>query len=184
MAYKKQILERYQKINDETYVEPLKSNIFTSIGDIDDVICEKNTLEIHNSLLRYENIKLIKENKVLKSKLEDKIEEKKQEINYWETIHWEMIEELKFSEWLYEKENNTKENKTSNKRKVDNTYTQEIKEVKKAKVIIETSIHSTIKTKTSKTQNDDIIVIYDSDETEEENDNYHSQTAIINFDSD
>ena len=191
MAYKKQMLEKYLNLC-ESKKEPLelpyKSNDFSSI---DDIICEKNTLEIHNSLLRYQNIKLIKENKVLKSKLEDKIEEKKQEINYWETIHWEIIEELKFSEWLYNTQDlenpAQKYSEKTKKRKSDeggvtyytHTHTQENKKVKVAESL---TLHNSTHYKKVIEKEKDVIVIYDSDETETDDEIYDKNVCIIDLD--
>ena len=193
MAYKKQMLEKYLNLCEskkESLELPYKSNDFSSI---DDIICEKNTLEIQNSLLRYQNIKLIKENKVLKSKLEDKIEEKKQEINYWETIHWEMIEGLKFSEWLYDTQDLEnpvrKYSEKTNKRKSNegvvaytthtdtytdtythtNTHTHK-QESKKVKIAESITLHNPASYQKIKEKEKDVIVIYDSDETESDDD--------------
>ena len=193
MAYKKQMLEKYlnlYKSKKEPQELPYKTNDFSSI---DDIICEKNTLEIQNSLLRYENIKLIKENKLLKTKLEDKIEEKKQEINYWETIHWEMIEELNFSEWLYNKKDlvnpSRKYSKKTNKRKSSegdiiyntHTHTQESKKVKVTESLtLPNSTH--YKKVIEKEKEKDVIVIYDSDETETDDEIYDKKVCIIEFD--
>ena len=165
MAYKKQMLEKYlnlhesqQELHQASHVLPYMSNVF---GSIDDIICEKNTLEIQNSLLRYENLKLIKENKLLKSKLQTNIEEKKQEMKFLEFVEWEMSEGINYRECVY----NT--SYFSNKRKVDTIDTHEIKKIK---VINEISISNrrtsniTTNVQTSK-KNDDVIVIYDSDET-------------------
>jgi hypothetical protein len=121
MAYKKQILEKYKQSIHKSKELPYKYNIFDTI----------DTLENHISLLRYQNIKLIKKNKDLK-----------QEINYWETMHWELIEDIKYSEFLYNKINTT-----SNKRKLYNTYM-------KAPQII---------TKIKKQKTNNVIIIYDSD---------------------
>ena len=195
MAYKKQMLEKYlnlhesqQELYQDSHDLPYKSNNF---GSIDDIICEKNTLEIQNSLLRYENIKLIKENKLLKSKLQTNIEEKKQEMKFLEFVEWEMSEGINYRECLY----NT--SYFSNKRKVDTTDThdthdtqdtQDIHEIKKIKVINEISMSNrrtsiiTTNVQTSKKFND-VIVIYDSDETntdvEDNSDTYHRNPTSI-----
>jgi hypothetical protein len=202
MAYKKQMLEKYlnlhesqhesqQELHQVSHELPYKSNNF---GSIDDIICEKNTLEIHNSLLRYENFKLLKENKLLKTKLQTNIEEKKQEMKFLEFVEWEMTEGINYRECLY----NT--SYFSNKRKVDtidthDTHdTQDTHEIKKIKVIneismsnrrtsiITTNVQTSKTSKTSKKSND-VIVIYDSDETDtdvEDNSNtYQRNTTSI-----
>jgi len=172
MAYKKQMLEKYLNLHEsqqELYQDsqdlPYKSNNF---GSIDDIICEKNTLEIQNSLLRYENLKLIKENKLLKSKLQTNIEEKKQEMKFLEFVEWEMSEGINYRECIYNTSN------FSNKRKVDTTDlhdthdTHDTHEIKKIKVINEISMsnrRTSIITTNVQTSND-VIVIYDSDETD------------------
>ena len=192
MAYKKQMLEKYlnlhesqQELHQVSHDLPYKSNNF---GSIDDIICEKNTLEIQNSLLRYENLKLIKENKLLKSKLQTNIEEKKQEMKFLEFVEWEMSEGINYRECLY----NT--SYFSNKRKVDTTDlhdTHDTHEIKKIKVINEISMSNrrtsiiTTNIQTSKTskKSNDVIVIYDSDETntdvEDNSDTYQRNTTSI-----
>ena len=125
MAYKKQILEKYKQSIHKSKELPYKSNNFDTI----------DTLKNHISLLRYQNFKLINKNKDLKQEI-------KQDIKYWEPMHWELIEDIKYSEFLYNKINTT-----SNKRKLYNTY------MKKPKKI----------TKIKKQKTNNVIVIYDSD---------------------
>ena len=131
---------------------------------------EFNSLVIHNSILRYQNIKLIKENTQLQHKLKQKIT--------CDTMHWEIIEEIKFCEWLHDKQNLEnpvhKCNENSNKRKsnegVTVTHTQTYTQVrKKVKVSTVSSLQSTQPPSPYQKREEkekDVIVIYDTDETE------------------
>ena len=113
MSYKKYILEKYKSNHN---VAPLYHEIKLLQYMINDIISEKNTLEIQNSLLRYQKFKLIKEKQNLEDKLEKKLElelelelenDLHQNINY-NQMHWEVFEELEFSVWLYDKKNKRK----------------------------------------------------------------------------
>ena len=136
---------------------------------------ELNSLVIHNSILRYQNMKLIKENTQLQHKLKQKIT--------CDTMHWEIIEEIKFCEWLHDKQNLEnpahKCNEISNKRKSSEgvtvthtqTYTQVRKKVKMSAVssiqsIKSTQLPSPYQKREEKEKEKDVIVIYDTDETE------------------
>jgi len=128
-----------------------------------------NSLVIHNSILKYQNIKLIKENIQLQHKLKKKIT--------CDSMHWEIIEELKFCEWLYKKqdlENPARkyDGEKSNKRKsnegciISNTYTQTHKKIKVGLLLstpppLPPSHYHKLEEKDK-----DIVVIYDTDETE------------------
>ena len=129
---------------------------------MDDIISEKNTLEIQNSLLRYQTIKLTKE----KIELQDKLQHNKMHNKINTTMmNWEMLEELKFENLLYNKMNNA--SNTSKKRKslisVEKTMNElnnDIQQQKKQKIQVK---KTTIITPPIEKE---VIVIYDSDETE------------------
>lgn len=168
---KKYILDKYIKSQDidtrtDTYsISYEKPPIFQK--------SELNSLVIHNSILRYQNMKLIKENTQLQHKLKQKIT--------CDTMHWEIIEEIKFCKWLHDKQNLEnpahKCNENSNKRKSNEgvtvthtqTYTQVRKKVKVSAVSAVSSIQSTQLPSPYQKREEkekDVIVIYDTDETE------------------
>ena len=110
MSYKKYILEKYMQI----HISQEKEELEKLKNIIDDITTEKNSIEIHNSILRHQNIKLTKSNK----QLQDKIN------NFY--VNWEIIEEVNFDNWIYDntQNQNVKENMKENmKRKIsDITY--------------------------------------------------------------
>lgn len=110
MSYKKYILEKYMQI----HISQEKEELEKLKNIIDDITTEKNSIEIHNSILRHQNIKLTKSNK----QLQDKIN------NFY--VNWEIIEEVNFDNWIYDntQNQNVKENVKQNiKRKIsDITY--------------------------------------------------------------
>lgn len=184
MAYKKQILEKYKKMSEndlqynlEDY--PHKTNKF---DNIDDIICENKTIVIHNSTLKYKNINFITENILLQEKLKQK--------HNCDTMNWEIIEEMKFCEWLYDKENGIDicVSKNTHKRKsdvgVNVTHTQQNKKVK---VIEETheiqETHETQSYNKTEEKEKDVVVIYDSDktDTDDDEDNIHNENNVIDF---
>jgi len=158
MSYKKYILEKYIKsMQNDT---PTSHEIESFKSTINEIISEKKTLEMQNSLLRYKNIKLIKEKKNLESKLINTLHAEKtlkEKINY-AIMNWEMIEELDFCDWLYHKENNISKisGSTKNKRKLnDRMNINENHYIKKQK-------------KNENDESDNVTILYDSDETETE----------------
>jgi hypothetical protein len=155
--YKKQILERYKKMNDpEVQNEPHKSNKFDNLNNCNQISYKNKILKIYNSPLINKKPKLMKP-KLMKPKLQ--IVEKKN----MDTMHWEIIEEITYSDFLY-----NKYKKNSKKHKVDNTYVENYKDITdkliKSKKLNELFI---VKTKVFSVNND-VIINYDSDETETE----------------
>lgn len=153
---------------------------------------ELHSLVIHNSILQYQNMKLIKENTQLQHKLKQKIT--------CDSMHWEIIEEIKFCEWLHHKQDLEKpahkkqdlENpahKFSKKRKSDecdvmsntHTHTQENKKVKVGVSLVTPPPSHYYKLEE---KDKDVVVIYDTDETETDDENYDKKIGIIHFDSD
>ena len=111
MSYKKYILEKY--INSMQNDTLTSHEIESFKSTINEIISEKKTLEMKNSLLRYKNIKLIKEKQNLEDKLLNTLHAEKtlkEKINY-AIMNWEMIEELDFCDWLYHKQIRIKQNK-------------------------------------------------------------------------
>ncbi len=144
MSYKKYILEKYIKsMQNETSI----SNEIEMLKDIMvDIISEKTTLELQNSLLIYQNDKLIKEKQMLENKIKS--------INY-NQIHWNIYEELEFNNWIYDKEHNKND-------KNDKPYKNH-----KRKLHDENDEYQYKKHKHDENDEiDEITVIYDSDETE------------------
>jgi hypothetical protein len=167
MSYKKYILEKYiksQETEETEETEETKELEEIELQEIErlkkmmnDIISEKNTLEIQNSLLRYQTIKLTKEKIELQDRLHKKINST--------MMNWEMLEELKFENLLYNKMNNA--SNTSKKRKsllnvekIINELNKDSQQQKKQKT---QSKKTTIITPPTKKE---ISVIYDSDETE------------------
>jgi hypothetical protein len=163
MSYKKYILEKYIKSQKTEETESQEIERLKMM--MDDIISEKNTLEIQNSLLRYQTIKLTKE----KIELQDKLQHNKMHNKINTTMmNWEMLEEIKFENLLYNKMNNA--SNTSKKRKslisvektineLNNDSQQQKKQkIQKIQVKKTTIITPPIEKK--------VIVIYDSDETE------------------
>jgi hypothetical protein len=165
MFYKKQILERYKKSNVLTKDEPPKSNNFDNCNNCNQIIYKNKILKIYNSPLINKNPILMKP-KLVKPKLQ------LVETSIMDTMHWEILEEITYSDFLY-----NKYKKKSKKHKVDNTYVEDYKDIKDIK-------HKLKKLKKSKKLNEnlivrtqvfaidnDVIIKYDSDETETEDEN-------------
>ena len=167
------------KNNTPTYheIESFKSTI-------NEIISEKKTLEIQNSLLRYKNIKLIKEKQNLECKLVNTLHAEKtlkEKINY-AIMNWEMIEELDFCDWVYHKENNISKisGSTKNKRKLsnrmsinkhqyDHEYENEYENEYEYEYENEYDHQYIKKQKKNKSdESDNVTILYDSDETETE----------------
>jgi hypothetical protein len=192
---KKYMLEKYIKSKEiDTFTDTdthrdTCANIYYRVYDTQPIFQESelSSLVIHNSILRYQNIKLIKENTQLQHKLKEK--------RMCDTMHWEIIEEIKFCEWLHDKQDlehpARKCNENSNKRKSNegvtvthtqihtqtqthtHTHTQTHTQVrKKVKVSAVSSIQSIQSTQPPtpyqkrEEKEKDVIVIYDTDETE------------------
>lgn len=178
-------------------------NTLTPTPTFFDMMSENHTLIMHNSILKYQNIKLVKENTILQSKLKKKM--------LCDTMHWEIIEEINFCEWLNNKQDlenlPRKCSEKTNKRKSDegvtvtqiHTHTQESKKVKitssSSSSSSSTSLTSTastppptpLPTPSQKIKEKDVIIIYDSDETDTDNDddyNKYNKVGIIHFNSD
>jgi len=150
MLYKKQILERYNKMNDHKLQdEPPKSNEFDNCDNCNQSRHKNKILKIYNSPLIYKKSILMK-HKVRKPKLQY-VELKDSDTD---NMHWEIIEEITYSEFLYNKYK-------SKKCKLNNTYIEENKKSKKIK-------KSFISINEAFVKNDDVIINYDSDETETE----------------
>ena len=170
MSYKKYILEKYIKSMENN--TPTSHEIESFKSTINEIISEKKTLEIQNSLLRYKNIKLIKEKKNLECKLVNTLHAEKtlkEKINY-AIMNWEMIEELDFCDWVYHKENNISKisGSTKNKRKLSNRMS-----INKHQYDHENENeydHQYIKKqkKNDSYESDNVTILYDSDETETE----------------
>ena len=176
-------------------VEDDNTLTLTSTPTFFDMMSENHTLIMHNSILKYQNIKLVKENTILQSKLKQKM--------LCDTMHWEIIEEIKFCEWLNNKQDlenlPRKCSEKIKKRKSDegvtvtqihsHTHTQESKKVK---ITVSTStppstpLLTPLLTPSQKMKEKDVIIIYDSDETDTDNDddNKYNKVGIIHFDSD
>ena len=115
-------------------VEDENTPTLTSTPTFFDMMSENHTLIMHNSILKYQNIKLVKENTILQSKLKKKM--------LCDTMHWEIIEEIKFCEWLNNKQDlenlPLKCSEKTKKRKSDegvtvtqiHSHTQESKKIK------------------------------------------------------
>lgn len=105
MAHKKQILNKYNNINNiNTHenknaeinnIEPLKSNIFDKIP----IIYDKKTCIINKSL---SNHKYQNKNKNIKLKTK-KIQSQKHKYINTNIMNWEIIEEINFNNWLHKK---------------------------------------------------------------------------------
>lgn len=170
-------------------VEDENTPTLTSTPTFFDMMSENHTLIIHNSILKYQNIKLVKENTILQSKLKKKM--------LCDTMHWEIIEEIKFCEWLNNKQDlenlPRKCSEKTKKRKSDegvtststNTHTH-TQESKKVKITVSTSTPppTPLSTPSDKIKEKDVIIIYDSDETDTDDDNKYNKVGIIHFDSD
>jgi len=153
MLYKKQILERYNKMNDNKIQdEPPKSNEFDNCDNCNQSRHKNKILKIYNSPL-IDKKSILMKHKVRKPKLQY-VELKDSDTD---TMHWEIIEEITYSEFLYNKYK-------SKKCKLNNTYIEENKKIKKIKKIKKSfiSINQVFE------KNDDVIINYDSDETETE----------------
>ena len=182
---KKYMLEKYikrQEIGSDTYTDTCTDTCSTSY-DTPPIFQESelSSLVIHNSILRYEKMKLIKENTQLQHKLKQKIT--------CDTMHWEIIEEIKFCEWLHDKQDlenparkcseNSKKRKSNEGITVTHTqtyththtqsHTQERKKVKVSAVSsipVLTSTPPPTPYQKKEEKEKDVIVIYDTDETE------------------
>jgi hypothetical protein len=163
MSYKKYILEKYIKsqqtdLSELQEIERLKRMM-------DDIISEKNTLEIQNSLLRYQIMNLTKEKKELHNKLQDRLQDKLHNKINSTMMNWEMLEEIQFNNWMENKKNNA--NNTSKKRKSLLSVEKIINELNN-----DNQQRKKQKTQSNKTTaitlpiEKEVIVIYDSDETE------------------
>lgn len=152
--YKKQILERYKKMNEPNLqVEPPKSNKFDNFNQIS---YKNKILKIYNSPLINKKPILMKP-KLMKPKLQ------LVETNSMDTIHWEILEEITYSDFLY-----NKYKKNSKKHKIDNTYVEDYKHIKqKVKKSKKSNENLIIRTQVFAINND-VIIKYDSDETETE----------------
>ena len=193
---KKFMLEKYFKMQETN--APRTSYDNTSpptfqeselVSNYADIMSDYNTLVIHNSILKYKYNNLIRENTQLQDKLKKKM--------YCDSMHWEIIEEIKFCEWLYDKENGIDicVSKLTNKRKSSEgitvthtqTHTQQSKKVKvTSSIAIPIPIQSTPPPtpfiqpyqKTEKKEKvKDVIVIYDTDETETD-DEFNNETGF------
>jgi hypothetical protein len=157
--YKKQILERYKQMN-----EPTKSHNFDNCDTCNQISYKNKILKIYNSPLINKKPNLMKP-KLMKPKLmKPKLQIVKK--NNLDTMHWEILEEIKYSDFLY-----NKYKKKSKKHNVDNTYVEvykdikhKLKQSKKSKKINENLI---VRTQVFSVNND-VIINYDSDETETE----------------
>jgi hypothetical protein len=151
MLYKKQILERYNKMNDHKLQDepPPKSNKFDNYDNCNQSRHKNKILKIYNSPL-IDKKSILMKHKVRKPKLQY-VELKDSDTD---TMHWEIIEEITYSEFLYNKYK-------SKKCKLNNTYIEENKKSKKIK-------KSFISINEAFVKNDDVIINYDSDETETE----------------
>jgi len=156
--YKKQIVERYKQMNEpKLQDEPTKSHNFDNYDKCNQIIYKNKILKIYNSPL------INKKPKLMKPKLQ--LVEK----NSMDTMHWEIIEEITYSEFLY-----NKYKKNSKKHKVVNTYVEEYKDIldksKKLKKLKKLNDLFAVKTQIFSVNND-VIINYDSDETETEDEN-------------
>jgi hypothetical protein len=173
MAYKKNILDKYIKIKEIEFPESLEEQEIERLKTIiENITSDKNSLEIKNSLLQYQNIKLTKEKKELQDKLYEKIHNKIHNKINSNIMNWEIFEEINFDNWLYKKisdsDNISKKRKSllSIEKTIDelndelsNTMDNHIHHKKqKLQHIHQSSIQQTTKK--------DKILIYDSDETE------------------
>ena len=151
MLYKKQILERYNKMNDHKLQDepPPKSNKFDNYDNCNESRHKNKILKIYNSPL-IDKKSILMKHKVRKPKLQY-VELKDSDTD---TMHWEIIEEITYSEFLYNKYK-------SKKCKLNNTYIEENKKSKKIKKLFISINEAFVK-------NDDVIINYDSDETETE----------------
>ena len=191
---KKFMLEKYIKsqltnTSDTTCNFPpiFQVNEYDNTPTFLDIMSENHTLVMHNSKLKYQNIKLKKDTTILQHKLKQKM--------LCDSMHWEIIEEIKFCEWLNDKQNledlTCKITKKTNKRKsnegfMSHTHTK-TQENKKAKVTVSKPTPTPPPTPYHKIEEKDVIVIYDSDDTDTDNDdddNYNSKVGIIHFNSD
>ena len=169
MSYKKYILEKY--IESQNTEEKASQKIERLKTMIDDIIEEKNRLEIHNSLIRYQNINLIKENQKLKDKLQDKLHNN---INS-NMMNWEILEEITFDNWVY---NASNASNTSKKRKslisVEKTFEElnnnsqqkkkQKRQIKKTIYKTNTFIHTPPSIHSPPIEKN-VNIMYDSDET-------------------
>jgi len=156
--YKKQIVERYKQMNEpKLQDEPTKSHNFDNYDKCNQIIYKNKILKIYNSPL------INKKPKLMKPKLQ------LVEQNSMDTMHWEIIEEITYSEFLY-----NKYKKNSKKHKVVNTYVEEYKDIldKSKKLKKSKKLNDLFAVKTQIfSVNNDVIINYDSDETETEDEN-------------
>ena len=169
MSYKK---NNSKKRSQNTEYTEYNKNIANDLHETssDNIISEKDRLAIHNSLLRYH----YKIQTKLKHKLKHKLKTKLQEKINMTIMNWEIIEELKFNEWLYKQQDLKNPAHKAAFKKNRKKHSKTTINYEESKPIEKTS-HVNVNN-----VDNDVLIMYDSNETETDDETYIVKSSLYN----